>query len=138
VFALRMVLVALLYLFLALALRAAWHGLRSAPAPPSAVATSLALAVLDPGTSDLPTGRVSQVPDGATLGRAQRADVVVADPTVSAEHARISRAGRGWVVTDLGSTNGTRVNDARVDGETRIAPGDVVVLGNVRLKVLAR
>jgi pSer/pThr/pTyr-binding forkhead associated (FHA) protein len=48
------------------------------------------------------------------------------------------RVGRAWVVADLGSTNGTRVNDARVNGQTPVAHGDVLTLGNVRFKVLSR
>ena len=80
-------------------------------------------------------GQVIEVRDGATLGRAERAELVVADSAVSAEHARVSRIGRDWVVLDLDSTNGTLLNDARVAGQTRLNHGDVLALGGVRLKV---
>jgi pSer/pThr/pTyr-binding forkhead associated (FHA) protein len=98
----------------------------------------LRLVVLEPGASRLQAGQSVDVDDGTTLGRAARADVVVADPSVSAEHARVTRVGRAWVVTDLGSTNGTRVNEAPVSGKTSLANGDVLEIGRVRLQVVAR
>jgi pSer/pThr/pTyr-binding forkhead associated (FHA) protein len=57
---------------------------------------------------------------------------------VSAEHARVFRVGRAWVVTDLGSTNGTRVNETAVNGEMPLAATDVLTLGSVRLQVVTR
>jgi pSer/pThr/pTyr-binding forkhead associated (FHA) protein len=83
-------------------------------------------------------GQVIEVNDGAVLGRAERVEVVVADATVSAEHARLARVGRTWLVSDLGSTNGTRINEAPVKGDMPLAVGDVLGLGDVRLKVLPR
>jgi pSer/pThr/pTyr-binding forkhead associated (FHA) protein len=46
--------------------------------------------------------------------------------------------GRAWLVTDLGSTNGTRVNDVDVNASAPLADGDVLTLGGVRLQVRAR
>lgn len=140
ILALRLVLVALLYLFLAAVLRMAAGGLRApraTDAKPSPQA-GLRLVVVEPARSSLRAGQVVEIDAGSTLGRAQRANVVVADPSVSAEHARVDRVGRAWVVTDLGSTNGTRVNAARVSGKTPLTNGDVLELGAVRMQVLAR
>ena len=69
------------------------------------------------------TGRVS-------LGRDPDADVAVDHPSVSWRHLTLApdRSG-GWMVTDLGSTNGTTVDDVPVAGPTRLAPGAVVGLG---------
>jgi len=63
---------------------------------------------------------------------------VIADSSVSAEHARVFRVGRAWVVTDLGSTNGTQVNETPVNGEMPLAANDVLTLGSVRLQVVTR
>jgi hypothetical protein len=142
ILALRIALVVVLYAFVVLVVRAAARGLNAAaPAPAGDVAVrksaaSLRLMVLAEGSSELVAGEVLEVADGAVLGRAARAHVVVADATVSGEHARVARVGRAWVVSDLGSTNGTRVNDSPVDGERRLADGDILALGNVRLKVV--
>ena len=134
ILALRLVFVALLYLFLLVVLRVAARGLRQ----PTPSAAELRLLVLEAGATELAPGEVIAVPDGATLGRGDRADLVLADTAVSAEHARVQRAGRRWTVTDLGSTNGTRVNDAVVRKHAHLADGDVLTLGTERQQVVAR
>ena len=108
------------------------------PGPVPVAVPVLRLVVLESGTSDLVPGQAVELTDAAILGRAERADVVLADPAVSSEHARVSRVGRAWVISDLGSTNGTRLNDRRVDGDVPLALGDVVALGNVRFRVGTR
>lgn len=131
ILALRLLLVALLYVFLVAVLRMAMSATRPAPAQ------RLSLRVVEPGASSLSPGEVLQLGAGTTLGRGERADVVLADTAVSSEHARVDHVGRGWVVVDLGSTNGTRVNQAVIRGRTRLAAGDVLSLGTVRFEVMA-
>jgi hypothetical protein len=146
ILALRLLLVALLYLFLLVVLRMAMGGLRPGtgvahkPAAHKNTADNdwLKLRVVSPGAASLTSGEVVALGSGMTLGRSTRADVTIADTAVSAEHARIDRVGRGWVVTDLGSTNGTRVNDQPVQDRASLSTGDVLSLGTVRLEVLAR
>jgi hypothetical protein len=145
ILALRLALVALLYLFLAMVMRGAIRGLRTAPQraaePERAVETrapDLQLVVQEPGSSTLQSGQMVELADGAVLGRSTRAEVVIADSSVSAEHARVFRVGRAWVVTDLGSTNGTQVNETPVNGEMPLAANDVLTLGSVRLQVVPR
>jgi pSer/pThr/pTyr-binding forkhead associated (FHA) protein len=140
ILALRLALVGVLYAFLVVVLRAAGRGLHgSRPEPSSALArranVELQLIVLEPANSGLTTGQVLEASDGTTLGRAAHAELLIADSAVSAEHARVSRVGREWMVRDLGSTNGTLVNDARVNGQTRLNHGDVLTLGGVRFTV---
>jgi signal transduction histidine kinase len=64
-----------------------------------------------------------------TLGRAADCDVVIAEPFVSACHARIEPAGSGYVVRDAGSTNGTWVDSASAKNAVRLKSGSSVVLG---------
>ncbi|HEY7619940.1 MAG TPA: DUF3662 and FHA domain-containing protein [Solirubrobacteraceae bacterium] len=47
---------------------------------------------------------------GATIGRSRECDIVLSDSNVSRRHAELRPLGDGWTVTDLGSTNGVRVN----------------------------
>jgi hypothetical protein len=68
-------------------------------------------------------------PSGVTLGRSRQCDVVLSDPNVSREHAEIRPRGGSWVLTDLGSTNGSSVNSRRVDGQEVLKPGDEIELG---------
>lgn len=132
ILALRLLLVALLYAFIVVVLRTAMQATRSS------AARRLSLRVVEAGSSDLKAGEILALAAGTTLGRGGRADVVLADTAISAEHARVERVGRRWVVTDLGSTNGTRVNEAVVRGRAALAEGDVLALGTIRLQVVAR
>jgi pSer/pThr/pTyr-binding forkhead associated (FHA) protein len=50
--------------------------------------------------------------------------------TVSRRHATLERTQDGWLLTDLESTNGTRVNGWRVRGKVKVTPGDLVSFGN--------
>jgi hypothetical protein len=134
ILALRLLLVALLYLFLFVVLRMAYAATRQS----ASHSHRLSLRVVEAGASDLQAGEILNLATGTTMGRGGRADLVLGDTAVSAEHARVDRVGRGWTVTDLGSTNGTRVNDTVVKGRASLAAGDVLALGTVRLEVVAR
>lgn len=68
--------------------------------------------------------------DSFCIGRDRECDLVLADMTVSRVHARLDRTQDGWLLTDLGSTNGTRVNGWRVRGEVPVRPGDLVSFGD--------
>jgi hypothetical protein len=89
---------------------------------------------LPPGSLLLPTG--DRVPLGeftVTVGRQNDCTIVLADPNVSRRHAEFRPSGDGFVVVDLGSTNGTRVNDARV-AEHRLRDGDQIRFGNTVMR----
>jgi hypothetical protein len=68
-----------------------------------------------------------------SVGRARANDVVLDDEAVSGQHCRIRPDGGKWVVLDLGSTNGTRVNDRVVSSHT-LVEGDVIRIGATSLE----
>jgi hypothetical protein len=68
-------------------------------------------------------------PSGVTLGRSSRCDIVLDDANVSRQHAELRPRGGSWVLTDLGSTNGSSVNGRRIDAPTVVKPGDEIELG---------
>jgi hypothetical protein len=70
---------------------------------------------------------------GVTLGRSRSADVMVDDSNVSRAHAEIRAHGSSWVLTDLGSTNGTRLNGRRVTQPEVLGPGDEIEVGTTTL-----
>jgi hypothetical protein len=70
--------------------------------------------------------------DVVVIGRSSGCDIVLDDPNVSRRHAEVRRLGEGFSLVDLGSTNGTEVNDQRV-GETSLMNGDVIGVGTTRL-----
>jgi FHA domain len=72
------------------------------------------------------------------LGRARDCDCVIAEPSVSRYHAELRRQGERWLLRDLGSRNGTRVNGMRVLEEVEVRPGDRVSLGEARYRLALR
>lgn len=64
-----------------------------------------------------------------TIGRERDCDMTLADETVSRWHASLERAAGGWVLADLGSTNGTRLNGWRVSSPIPVRAGDMVSFG---------
>jgi len=68
-------------------------------------------------------------PAGATIGRSRQCDVVLDDPNVSRQHAEIRPRGGSWVLSDLGSTNGSLLNGRRIGGSEVLKSGDEIELG---------
>ena len=65
------------------------------------------------------------------IGRADYNDIVISEPSVSTTHAKLQRRDDVWVLTDLGSTNGTYVEGEAVTGETALTPGTTLKFGEV-------
>ncbi|MCW2945456.1 MAG: domain containing protein [Actinoallomurus sp.] len=66
------------------------------------------------------------------IGRAPGCQFIVTDLSVSRVHAELRRAENAWLLSDLGSMNGTQVNGYRIAGPTRVRPGDEVTFGKTR------
>jgi hypothetical protein len=83
-------------------------------------------------------GRIFLLPPSGslTVGRGE-VDVGLADPEVSRNHFRISAAGSQVRLVDLGSCSGTRVNNEPAIGEQMLRPGDIIVVGETYLQLLA-
>lgn len=135
---LRLALVALLYLFLgAVAVTAARELRRLAHAGSAAhpAGPRARLIVVDPGATSLRPGEMLPLRPVTRLGRSEENTIVLDDTFISAEHAVIVQRDGIWWLSDRGSTNGTAVNERPVNGEVGLAPGDVVAIGDVRLKI---
>ncbi len=65
------------------------------------------------------------------IGRADFNDIVLSEPSVSTSHAKLQRRDDIWVLSDLGSTNGTFVEGEIVTGETALTPGTTLRFGDV-------
>jgi hypothetical protein len=143
--ALKFGFLAVLYLFLLWIARSALKDLRrgatagtgrrggGARPPAPADATGMhrigdALLVVDsaPGHQ---SGSRYDVGEGATLGRGD-VEIVLEDPFASSRHARIERQGGAVVLEDLGSTNGTYLNEELLRGPQPLHPGDRIRIGD--------
>jgi pSer/pThr/pTyr-binding forkhead associated (FHA) protein len=71
-----------------------------------------------------------------TLGRSQDADITIAHAKISRSHARFRVTGQQLTVEDLGSANGTRVNQRRIEGAAILCDGDIVSFDTVDLGVV--
>ena len=72
--------------------------------------------------------------DSLVLGRRTASDITLADSEVSRRHARVEATTTGYYIHDLGSMNGTLVNGRRIGAPQRLADGDLIVLGQSRLR----
>jgi len=72
---------------------------------------------------------------GVTFGRAPDMTVPLDDPYASDRHARVYRTGEGWVLADLGSTNGTYRNKEKVSAPVRLVAGDQFAIGKTVVEV---
>lgn len=81
------------------------------------------------------TGQVFSLEAKAVLGRGQFADVQISDLAVSRRHAEIDPEADGWQFRDLDSANGTRCNGRPLQAPVRLRDGDLIELGQTRLRV---
>jgi hypothetical protein len=76
-----------------------------------------------------PSGLAYDLMGGVTLGRGD-VEIKLDDPFASSRHASITRQGRTLVIEDLGSTNGTYLNDEQLSGPSPLHDGDRIRIGD--------
>jgi pSer/pThr/pTyr-binding forkhead associated (FHA) protein len=129
---------ALLYIFLIIALFIIYRDLRATrKAPTESEGTIEAyskLVVLEsPGEKK---GETFFINSEATLGRTSGCDIIISDVSVSHKHARISKSTRGFALEDLGSTNGTFLNNRKISRPALIKPGDLIKVGKTTFEFM--
>lgn len=105
---------------------------KKAPTDPSLPPPStLLLSTTDGG------GRAKAIPLDAstTIGRGAGCELRIDDQYASSEHARIFGRNGSWYVEDLGSTNGTYVNEQRLAAPAMLASGDKIRIGTTTLEL---
>jgi FHA domain-containing protein len=129
----RVLFLALLYVFLFGVARMLIRDLRAAAREP---VTDLGRLVVLASPSGEPAQGSSIGLDAiTTLGRDVNNAIVVDDQFASTSHAVLTFRGRTWYVEDLKSTNGTFVNGVKVDGVSPLGYGDELQLGQVRMRL---
>jgi FHA domain len=129
----RLLFLALLYVFLARVVRSLLQDLRAAAREPGA--SSGRLIVVESPAGEPEQGRSFDLDAITTLGRDVNNAIVIDDPFASSEHAVLTFRGRSWYVEDLGSTNGTFVNGRAVAAVSPLGFGDEVSIGQVRMRL---
>ena len=87
------------------------------------------------GTLVLPSGeRMPLAGKVFTVGRLPESSIPLNDANVSRRHAEFRASGRNFVLVDLGSTNGTKVNGTRVEGEQILNDGDTISFGGTHIR----
>ncbi|MDH5283917.1 MAG: FHA domain-containing protein [Gemmatimonadota bacterium] len=115
------------------------HGLPVPPpvAPPRPVArasgASLPMATFLVRSGSLKGERLTVRVPVVNIGRADYNDLVLPEESVSGTHAKLTRREGVWVLSDLGSTNGTFIDGERLSGDAPLSPGNVVRFGDVSL-----
>lgn len=144
---LKLCLLALLYLFFLRVLRAVWvevrasggtvmaaqpNGTRRSRRESPAATTTSRLVVVEPPAA---RGREYPLSDELTIGRAPGCAVTIDDSYVSQLHARVFVVDGQFLVEDLGSTNGTYLNQQKVGPPVVMRPGDRLQVGSTVLEL---
>jgi hypothetical protein len=145
---LKFTLLGLLYFFIYRAVRsvaADLSGRRAAPSPSAgrdksggkpkparAGKAPSSVALHDPEAKKARTFRLSSALE---IGRAEACQIRLEDTYASQHHARLSPRDGTWLLEDLGSTNGTYVNDHRVQAPVEVHAGDVIRIGKTVLEL---
>ena len=79
-------------------------------------------------------GTTFDVRNGATLGRADSAEIRINDPFASSAHARVFSRGEFMYVEDMGSTNGTYLNGRQLKTAERLKMADVIRIGDTEYR----
>jgi hypothetical protein len=106
---------------------------RRGPPPPGAPSPAVVAEILPQASVDIGGQRIPVGPAGSVIGRSTDVDIVIAAHEVSRRHAQILPDRDGWTLTDLGSTNGVRLNGRPLGVPTRLQDGDVIEVGAVEL-----
>jgi pSer/pThr/pTyr-binding forkhead associated (FHA) protein len=145
-------LLALLYLFVWRALRSVAAGLSRGSAAPSVAGAGASKPGRDrsarrkqPGmptsvvvlTKDRRRVGTHRLEGDVDIGRGERCGIRLDDTYASQAHARLSARNGAWVAEDLGSTNGTFLNERRLESPSEVRAGDVLRIGTTTLELRA-
>jgi pSer/pThr/pTyr-binding forkhead associated (FHA) protein len=140
---LRIGLVAILYLVILQVVLVSRRDLRQAEKPSTASTTTRTrqivgrLILIDSGSTEYKPGQQFDLEPITTIGRAPTNSIVLESSFVSTEHTRILYRDRSLWVEDMGSRNGTLVNQNTITQPVAVSPGTILQVGDVRFEFAA-
>ncbi len=140
---LRIGLVAILYLVILQIILVSRRDLRQAEKPVASTTTTRArqivghLILIDSGSTSYKPGQQFDLEPITTIGRAPTNTIVLESTFVSTEHTRILYKDRSLWVEDMGSRNGTLVNQHTITQPLAVSPGTILQVGDVRFEFAA-
>jgi pSer/pThr/pTyr-binding forkhead associated (FHA) protein len=136
IFVVRILLSLLLYVFLAMLFIFLWRDIRSTSRQPTTLVAHEKPGRLRivRGSDDLQEGSILALSPFTTIGRSDANTIKVNDTYASSEHALIAWRSGQWWLEDRGSRNGTLLNEVRVEEPLIVSNGDVIGIGQLRLK----
>lgn len=75
--------------------------------------------------------------EGTIVGRSSKADIQIDQESISRNHAKLTGKGKQLHIEDMGSTNGTYVNDEQIKGQYQLRNGDLIKIGRTIFKFIA-
>lgn len=132
-----LIIIAIVYMIIFTALRIMNKDIKGGTRKKNQKKKAAGLEIIEPGNSyNLKRGGVIPLQGQITIGRKEDNTFMLDDPYVSGRHARIYAKSGDYIIEDLGSTNGTLVNNDEIQGKKYLETGDIIKIGNTVLKFL--
>ena len=133
---LRVVTTIILYLFLGIAFYIIWRDLKQVEVPQKELQASYCLRVLaSAGDRSLLVGQMLPLQPVTVLGRDPGNTIILDDAAVSSRHACLTQQNGVWWLEDLGSRNGTLLNELPLSRPTSLTDGDIICVGSARFRL---
>jgi hypothetical protein len=135
---LRILTTAILYLFLGAAFYIIWLDLKKTQGqnlPAYSESKDRLRVVAATEDNVLAVGETFPLQPVTLLGCGPESTIILKGEAISARHARLSQKNGEWWLEDLGSRNGTRLNDLRLSGPAVLKEGDIISIGNLCFKL---
>ncbi|MBU3176160.1 FHA domain-containing protein [Clostridium estertheticum] len=129
--------IAIIYIIIIFALRIMYKDIKGGAKKKPVIKKTMGLEVIERGDNlNLRVGAVIPLNDQLSIGRKADNLLILGDKYVSSQHAKIYMKNTNYILQDLGSTNGTVMNNKAVKDTVYIKKGDVIKIGTSTFKVI--
>lgn len=133
----KFIIIAIVYLIIFTAFKIMYKDMKGSGRKAPSRKKSFGLEIVDPGMNrSIRKGAVVPINREITIGRRDDNSIVLNEGYVSGHHARVYLRNNQYILEDLNSTNGTILNDQRIDNKVYIKNGDEIKIGSSLFKVI--